>query len=145
MAFTFTPYKNGWEHSRVLDSQLTLRAAGTAITTDTTGTAVTAGFEKGHILALLVDVDSADYTTGDEEYFFWIQRYDGDATSPGWKDIQGACIKLATTGASPDAIDTGLYSAQFKVPKDATQLRYRVDVEGTSPSVDPSIYIGIAP
>jgi hypothetical protein len=140
MALTFSAYQNDWSHPYSLDSNATLRSAGTAISSDTNGSDYT-DYAPGTIVSLLVDIDSADYTTGDEDYFIWMQRYNGTA----WADIQGACIKPAMAGTSPDTIDTGLYETVFRIPNDATKIRYRVDVEGTTPSIDCAIYLAPAP
>lgn len=133
--------KMGWEHHYLLDGNVKLRGKGTAITSDTNGSAVTSGFERGKIYTLLVNIDSCDYTDGNEQYMIWIQRYDGTS----WKDIQGALIIPALAGTSPDTYSTGLYGSFFQIPKDTTQLRYRVDVEGTSCSIDLDIYLAASP
>ncbi|MBD3329837.1 hypothetical protein GF357_05080 [Candidatus Dojkabacteria bacterium] len=151
MAVTIIGSKNGWfpQGGYTRDDELQLREISDgAIAADTEGSDVTSGFTRGKLHSLFIKVSAADYTTGDEEYFIMMEEY-LPATSPaashgaGWYYIQGSMIKLGYTDDSPAVIDTGLYHAVFRVHRDATKIRYAVDVEGTSPSVTLDINLGL--
>ena len=77
MAFTYSPYKNNWNHPYTIDKELILRSSGVPITVNTNGATISDGFQCGRVITMLVNIDSIDYSDLDEDYEIWMQFYDG--------------------------------------------------------------------
>lgn len=151
MAVTIKGSQNGYypQSGYIRDKELRLRKiADGAISTDTEGSDVSAGYTPGQICTLFLNVDSVDYTTGDEEYFVMLEEYLPATSSAaydgaGYYYVQGSLIKIGA-GGSPAAGITGTYNCVFRFHGDMTKFRYAIDVEGTTPSIELDINIGIA-
>jgi hypothetical protein len=122
----------GWSNVYTFDDNLKLRASGTNITISTAGTAQSTGFMKGQIAMLLLNVESADFTTGNETYEVKIQ-----GSSDGVTYQETGCVITLETSGSPAAYVTGEYEAPVLLKYD--YYRYYVTVAGTTPILDVEI------
>ena len=97
---------------------------------------------------VIIDVQAIDIANSDEEYFLLVQGSNSATFASGVQNL--ACLPLADTAvAKGGAIDAtvGRYELPFVNRQDDTiyqYIRMYVDVEGTSPSIDFTAFIGQA-